>query len=336
MRSGNLPARYEVSNIGPYSRIVSGNIATRGQTVTSTTTEFVINNVTDWPTTGQFMLTQGANTELCSYTGITSNSSIAGTYILTGITRGLTAGGATSIAAITYTPTEYDGGPGAAASIPAITYTYTTLAPSISHWGTSVIMDGGFNDDKSIVFAYAKLAATPIPGFSSVPLVSIRLAPSVDNSIASQWGVRELVNRMQLQTRSIGLVCNTSVQVLGILNPTSFGGSTAPVFPDVWGITSIVTQIGSGSLAQIIDHTGNTTLALGGEQIFGFVTSAGADNYDISQVRDLGNSIISGPGSAKTPGYPNGPDILTIVVRNANAGPAILSNLRLSWTEAQA
>jgi hypothetical protein len=75
---------------------------------------------------------------------------------------------------------------------------------------------------------------------------------------------------------------------------------------------------------------------LGGEQIFGFVTSSGADNYDISQVRDLGNSIISGPGSAKTPGYPNGPDILTIVVRNANAGPAILSNLRLSWTEAQA
>jgi hypothetical protein len=198
-------------------------------------------------------------------------------------------------------------------------------------------MDGGFDDDRSIAFAYARGGAqTVLAAGTSIAVLSIRVAPSVDNSIASQWGVRELVNRMQLQTRSIGLVCNTSVQVLGILNPTSFGGSTAPVFPDVWGITSIVTQIGAGSLAQIIDHTGNTTLALGGEQIFGFVTSAGADNYDISQVRDLGNSIVSGPGSQKTPGFPNAPDILTIVLRNANTGPAIVSNLRLSWTEAQA
>jgi len=156
------------------------------------------------------------------------------------------------------------------------------------------------------------------------------------NSITGQFGVREVVNRMQLQMRSMGLVASTSVQVLGILNPSSFAGSTAPAIPASWTYTSIVTQIGSGSLAQIIDHTGNTTTVTGGEQIFGFVTGSGGDTYDISQVRDLGNSIISGPGSTKTPGFPNGPDILTIVIRNQNAGPAVISNLRISWTEAQA
>jgi len=108
------------------------------------------------------------------------------------------------------------------------------------------------------------------------------------------------------------------------------------VLPDAWTYTSVVTQIGSGSLAQIIDHTGNTTTVTGGEQIFGFVTGTAGDTYDISQVRDLGNSIVSGNGSNRTPGFPNGPDILTIVLRNNNAAAATITNLRLSWTEAQA
>jgi len=198
-------------------------------------------------------------------------------------------------------------------------------------------MDGGYDDDRSIVFAYARLTSlTTIAANTSIAVLSIRLAPSVDNSIAGAFGTKEVINRMQLQMRSMGLVCNTSVQVLGILNPSSFGGSTAPVFPASWSYTSIVTQIGAGSLAQIIDHTGNTTTVTGGEQIFGFVTGSGGDTYDISNVRDLGASIVSGDGSAKTPGFPNGPDMLTIVLRNANAGPAVVTNMRLSWTEAQA
>jgi hypothetical protein len=166
--------------------------------------------------------------------------------------------------------------------------------------------------------------------------MSLRLAPSVDNSIAGQFGAREIVNRMQLQTASMGLVCNTSVQVLGILNPATFGGTNAPTFPDTWTYTSVVSTIGAGSLAQVIDHTGNTVTVTGGEQIFGFISGAGGDTYDISQVRDLGASIISGNGSTRTPGFPNGPDILTIVIRNNNAAAATISNLRLSWTEAQA
>jgi hypothetical protein len=141
---------------------------------------------------------------------------------------------------------------------------------------------------------------------------------------------------MQLQLRSMGLVCNTSIQVLGILNPGAYIGAQAPLLPASWTYTSIVTSIGAGSLAQIIDHTGNAVIVTGGEQIFGFVTGSGGDTYNLGTVRDLGNSIMSGDGTPKTPGFPNGPDILTIVLRNANAGPAIVTNLRISWTEAQA
>jgi hypothetical protein len=336
MRSGNLPARYEVTNIGPYTRVVSGNIATRGQSVTSTTTSFVIKDANQWPNSGQFVLSQGANNELCSYTGIEANSSIAGTFILTGITRALPFGGTTSAA--TYAMTEFDGGSAAANSVPVVTYTYTTMAPSISHWGTSVIMDGGFNDDKSIVFAYAKSTAVTIPGTSSIPLVSIRLAPSVDNSIASQFGDRDVMNRMQLVIKSIGAqVGSSTVQLLGILNPRIYTGATTPVLPTGWRTINISNAIGSGSLAQIIDHTSNTVAITGGEQIFGFVSTINAaETYDLGAVRDLGTSIVSGDGSQRTPGYPNGPDILTIVARNVSSTATSVNNFRISWTEAQA
>ena len=334
MRSGNLPARYEIINVGPYTKLVSGSAITPGVNLASGDTQMVVRDAQYWATSGTILMQQGTNTEVITFNGKSANSSIAGCWNLLGLTR-RQFGGTTSN--VTFVPNEFEGGVAGTSSQANVTYITCDVAPVIMHWGTSVIMDGGFDDDRSIAFAYARQGAqTILAAGTSIAVLSIRVAPSVDNSIGSQWGVREIVNRMQLQTRSIGLVCNTSVQVLGILNPVGFGGSTAPVFPDVWAYTSIVTQIGAGSLAQIIDHTGNTTLAIGGEQIFGFVTSAGADNYDISQVRDLGNSILSGPGSQKTPGFPNAPDILTIVLRNSSAGPAIVSNLRLSWTEAQA
>ena len=141
---------------------------------------------------------------------------------------------------------------------------------------------------------------------------------------------------MQLKTRSLGVATNTSIQVLGILNAQFLPSATRPSLPGDWATTSVVANIGAASLAQIIDHTGTTTIITGGEQIFGFVTGNSADNYDISVVRDLGTSIISGDGSNKTPGFPCGPDVLTIVLRNTLGSAVAVGNLRLSWTEAQA
>jgi hypothetical protein len=200
-----------------------------------------------------------------------------------------------------------------------------------------VIMDGGFDDDRSVQFAYAKNGAVAVPANTSIAILSIRLAPSVGNSIAKNFGEQEITNRMQLQMRSIGLSANASCQILGILNPVIYDGAQAnvPNFPLVWKTTSVTRTIGTGSLAQIIDHTGATVRVTGGEQIFGFVTTPNtSDTYDISDVRDLGNSVIGGDGSNRNPGYPNGPDILTIVARTV--GATTLNQIRLTWTEAQA
>ena len=333
MRSGNLPARYEVTNIGPYTRLISGSTSNFGVSLASGDTTMVVKDAEYWNSSGTISVQQGTNYEIMTYGGKAFNSTL-NAWNLTGLSR-RQFGGSTSN--LTFVPSEFEGGTLGTSSQCSITYITCDCAPMIMHWGTSVIMDGGYDDDRSIVFAYARQTSlTTVAANTSIAVLSIRLAPSVDNSITGQFGAREVVNRMQLQMRSMGLVANTSVQVLGILNPTTFGGTNAPTLPSAWTITSVVSTIGVGSLAQVIDHTGNTVTVSGGEQIFGFVTAAAGDTYDISQVRDLGTSINSGDGSTRTPGYPNGPDILTIVVRNTNAGPAVLSNLRVSWTEAQA
>jgi hypothetical protein len=333
MRSGNLPARYEVNNIGPYSVLVSGDVSTRGVDLDSAGSSIVIKDGTYWPSSGEAQLSQGDNNEIIAYSGKAYNATL-NAWNLTGVTR-RQFGGTTSN--VTFVPTDFEGGAVGTSSQCAITLVSCTCAPTISHWGTSVIMDGGFDDDRSVQFAYAKNGAVAVPANTSIAILSIRLAPSVGNSIAKNFGEQEITNRMQLQMRSIGLSANASCQILGILNPVIYDGAQAnvPNFPIVWKTTSITRTIGTGSLAQIIDHTGATVRVTGGEQIFGFVTTPNtSDTYDISDVRDLGNSVIGGDGSNRNPGYPNGPDILTIVARTV--GATTLNQIRLTWTEAQA
>jgi len=63
---------------------------------------------------------------------------------------------------------------------------------------------------------------------------------------------------------------------------------------------------------------------------------AGTGSLDLSLVRELGNSILGG-GSKKINEqiYPDGPDVLTIIVTNVGASTSQILG-RISWTEAQA
>jgi hypothetical protein len=337
MRSGNLPARYEAANGPNFSRFISASTTANGITMGAADTTLVVRDARYWPSSGTILVQQQTSSEVMTFTGKTYNSTLNG-WQLTGITRNVFGADTSSVK--TYRATTFDGGAAGNSSVAAVTYLTSDCAPQVMHWGSSVIMDGGYDEDNSIAFAYTKQGSSvTLAVNTSIAVMSLRLAPSVDNGIVGAFGNREVVNRMQLKTRSLGIATATSVQVIGLLNPQflpSGGGSVRPVLPGDWNTTSVVGAIGVASLAQIIDHTGNGTLVTGGEQIFGFVTGNTADNYDISNVRDLGTSIISGDGSNKTPGFPVGPDVLTIVLRNATPSIAVVSNVRLSWTEAQA
>jgi hypothetical protein len=139
---------------------------------------------------------------------------------------------------LSFNPDETLGGNGASQ---VVVQTVTqTCAPMISHWGSSVIMDGRFDDDSNYTFTAGMQKNLTVPNGVNRPLVAVRLAPSVDNAVAKNFGARELVNRMQMKLVSMGISANGQFLIRGVLNPTniSYNNHASSSF-DVTGYTVI-------------------------------------------------------------------------------------------------
>lgn len=203
-----------------------------------------------------------------------------------------------------------------------------TFAPIISHWGSSVIMDGRFDDDKQFAFTGGTTTALAFTTAGQrYALLSLRLAPSVDNGSVNAFGVKELLNRMQLSLLNMGIYANNGFLVTLVLNGTLSAA-------DPW------TNVGGSSLAQICYHAAARTMT-GGEVVGGFYinssgTAYGVTTYDLSKIRDLSNSILGGGGAnTNTQIYPDGPDVITVMVTALTSTAASVFG-RISWSEAQA
>jgi hypothetical protein len=186
-------------------------------------------------------------------------------------------------------------------------------------------MDGRFDDDKSFVFTAGMPTALSINAGATNALISLRLAPSVDSGLTGILGGRDLINRMQLTLREIGLLSGGTFLINIVLNGRVSAGTYA--------------SAGGSSLSQVCLHTGTTTVT-GGESIYSFFTTNGVISRELALVRDLGNSILGGGNSLTAPTtvnniYPDGPDLIVITARNVGAATTTIS-ARVSWTEAQA
>jgi hypothetical protein len=362
MRSGNLPARYESFTTPPIT-IITASVGTSDTTVG-------IASTAGFPSTGTVVIRDSSKYEFVNYSGITTNSltgltragvgtgSLAltvalGSNVATAATSGLQVGQRvnataipnntwiTSIGSGTFTMSNAASTANPTVSIVAMgastpqSFTFSQTAP-VSHWGTSAIMDGRFDDDKSLVFTFGQSTSTGIATNTSRALFSIRLAPSVDQGLTGAFGSREVLNRMQLTLKALDLTTSTqnaNLLVTAVLNGT-------PSSTTAW--TNAVGNVAStpnSSLAQIADYAGGSTTVTGGEVAAGFFVGTGANSIDLSNVRDLGNSILGGGGTnSNSQVYPDGPDTLTIVVRNLSTAVGAAATVfgRLSWTEAQA
>jgi hypothetical protein len=203
------------------------------------------------------------------------------------------------------------------------------FSPEINHWGTSAIMDGGFTNDKSLIFTQGMNNNIGVGTGATQPIMSFRIAPSVSNGIANTFiGVREIVNRMQQIPYALDCYANGS-----FLLSVVFNGKTSNT-AEQW------INVGGSSLSQYIIHAPGTTIS-GGEPAFGFYASANPGTFTSTQqslidVRDLGTSILSGGTANATFNiYPDGPDVLTIVARNIDTATRGIQ-ARYSWNEAQA
>jgi hypothetical protein len=321
MRSGNMCARYE-SNTMPF---VTALAATLSNTETNTLS---VASTANFPKTGIVALTASGNTG-AAIEYIRYNSKTDTTF--TGLTRAL----------VNLTgPGNLSGGGGNAT---AQTFTYSATAPvqvssfpaqatsTLSHWGSAVIMDGRYDDDKSYVFqAGQNTAFTNIAASASAALLSLRLAPSVDSGLTGTLGARDLINRMQLTLRQMDVVATGSAAIFRvelILNGRVSAGTFAAA--------------GGSSLAQISIHAPGTTIT-GGESIFSFfMYTPSVAQQELNLVRDLGTSILGGGVGSTVPTsaadlYPDGPDVITVKVTNVSIQATNTIQARLSWTEAQA
>ena len=304
MRTGNSAVRYQAINESARDRLY--------QAINSSATEIILYDASRFPSTGGTVL---IGTECITYTGKSENT-------LTGCTRGASfqmfVGGSTK----TFT--------GSAAASHAVGNGYTavtliscTCAPIVNHWGSSYIMDGNFDEDRGYYFNYASTGQT-VNASSAKTVFFLRLAPSVSNSIAGAFGDRDLINRSQLLLQKLQVQSDQSVQVYGILNPGNIDASTL-----TWNSVNTSALGSQPSFAQI--STSSSTAATPGEQNFSTLGQpSGFSEIDLSSLKELTNSAIGGYSN-----YPDGPDVLAVVVRNLSATNASV-NVNLFWSEAQA
>ena len=322
MRSGNLVGRYETNTLAPYTFLTSS-------LVSGATSSISVNDATAFPSAGTVVLSQAADTggviEYVSYTSKTATTLVGLTRNVQNITisgSGSTNGGSATATTFTYSATA-----------PTKVELYgPSQASSISHWGSSVIMDGRFDDDKSLVFVGGMNRTQTITNIGQdviVPLVSLRISPSVDNGLTGVLGSRDLINRMQLVMRSLSAF-STGTGVTFLITLRLNGRVSGGTF----------TSVGGSSLSQIAIHGSGTTIT-GGETVFGVYATAGVQTEDLNQVRDLGTCILGGGTNNTCPTtannlYPDGPDIITICATNVTAVTTNSILARISWTEAQA
>jgi hypothetical protein len=304
MRTGNSTVRYQVIN--------EISASTLDEDVDATQTTITVKNASRYPATGGTVTIEG---ELIQFTGKTGNT-------LTGCTRGTNlvqfVGGLnrTFVGRPAFAHSKGNGQQN-------VGLLSVTCSPLINHWGSSYIMDGNFDSDRGYYFNYASLNNSITAGASKT-LFFIRLAPSVSNSIAGDFGDRDLINRSQLLLEKLQITADQSVQVYGMLNPGNIDAGTL-----TWENVNTAELGSQPSFAQI--SVSNATVATPGEQIFSTLGQPnGFSEIDLTKLKELSNSAIGGYSN-----YPDGPDTLAIVVKNLGTATT-KANVNLFWTEAQA
>lgn len=248
MRTGNMPVRYEVLNESAAGKLVNS--------ISASQTTLSLVDASNFPNESGIVY---IDNELIAFTGKNGNT-------LTGCTRSapmtnFLGGAQRTFRAGTAATHEFNTG---------VILVSNTISPIISHWGSAIITDGRFDEDRGYIFNYA---ATNISiSTTKQTAFLIRLAPSVSNAIVGDLGDRELLNRAQLLLKGIEITSDTGtggIVVEGVLNPQNY-----PLNPSAiaWSGLQGSSQGGQPSFAQIAPG-GSVSWSTGATQTTTAVTS---------------------------------------------------------------
>jgi hypothetical protein len=324
MRTGNLSVRYELVNETSHATTTLTNALTPSSTTIVTNDQLAY-----WPDSGTVMI----DSEFINYSSKTSNTLVVSqrgasmSYNIVDTLRTFTGSGATSHLTSN-----------------TVMLVSTTVCPALTHWGSALLMDGNFDQDRGYLFNYQVNAfGTSLSQGTSTNLFLLRLAPSVSNGVIGDIGNRELMNRAQLllqrldvwaQTASVGV---GSVIISGILNP-SFSSTNIVVNPSSWSAINSAANGSQPSFAQVLVGSPLSTLgsyvAGSGERVFSTICNAGSQySIDLSGLKEIANGLIGGKNF-----FPDGPDTLLIQISVPTSSPTPITqySLNLFWSEAQA
>ena len=314
MRSGNSPVKYCVTNTGGRSRLV-GDIG-------AAATQITITDATHFPSASvSNPVHVGLNNEVIRYTGKTGNT-------LTGCTRAASLTQWSDGQLRTFTK-------GTAASHADGDGVYligNTCSPTVSHWGSALIMDGGFQTDRGYNFTI-NVQNFPTSGSADRTVIAMRLAPSVSNSIVGDIGDRDLINKSQLLLNFLRININGRRYLLtGQLNPTNIDAEATQ-----WqgldnfenGFQPSFVQYANPSQ---IAFTDGGIAATGGERVFAIpVTTTNSGMLDLSQIKELAASAIPGRNV-----YPDGPEVLCVNIDPTQRTGSGTCDIQISFQETQA
>jgi hypothetical protein len=315
MRTGNLPVRYEVTNetAAAVSTLSVGLLSS-----TSATTIRLTEPTTYWPSAGTVMI----DNEIVTYARKTDTT-------LEGGSRR-----ASLVYNIADTGVSLKGSDESHNAGATVFLVSCSCTPSITHWGSALLIDGGFDEDRGYFFNYqVNAAGVTLGGGSTTNLFLLRLAPSVSNGIIGDIGSRDLLNRAQLLLQRLAVFAGTttasagssgSAIVSGILNPQG-------VTPVNWIPINSNANGSQPSFAQVSAVTGNYVFG-SGERVFSTICNNGQNALELSNLKEVCNGVIGGNQS-----FPDGPDTLLVQLNVPIGFPALNSySVNLFWTEAQA
>ena len=314
MRSGNTPVKYCVTNIGGRSRLV-GDIASGATTIT-------IADGTHFPTASVANpIYIGINNEIIRYSGKSGNS-------LTGCTRGTSLTQWSDGQLRTFSK----GVAAAHADGDGVYLIGNTCTPTVSHWGSALIMDGGFQTDRGYNFTI-NIQNFSTSGSADRTIVVMRLAPSVSNSIVGDIGDRDLINKAQLLLNFMRInVTGRRYLVTGELNSTNIDAEATQ-----WQGLDNEANGFQPSFVQYADPnqvawTDGGISAVGGERVFAIpVNTTNSGLLDLSQIKELASSAIPGRNV-----YPDGPETLAINIRPTTRSGSGSCDVQVSFQETQA
>jgi hypothetical protein len=249
--------------------MVAGPTGVLGTQLGANDTVMYVENGLNLPTAGYIYVRDAENCEIMRYSSVGAFDPVKRGYPINIAERRasitnvypdtpFTFSGTTT--PVVFTPDSSITGVGADAQVSVQSITQN-CAPLISHWGSSVIMDGRFDNDENFIFTGGMTKNLSIAAGVTRPLLALRLAPSVDNGIARNFGVRELVNRMQLQMNSIGVTTNGQMRIDAVLNPNQIIYSTYT--PSTLQASRACTGSGGVNVITVTDAAGTNGIVPG-------------------------------------------------------------------------